>query len=162
VNKEALAMRDALLKDLQDIKVPDAPLDQIIRHFGTDKVAEITGRGLRVVPNEQGKLIEEKRGDSAVKADMRAFMDDKKPILIFSDAGGTGFSFHSDLGQEPAAAQALSPAGRLARRQGGAGLRPHAPHQRGEPAELHPGRDHLKAQRASSPRSRGAWTSSAR
>jgi hypothetical protein len=98
VNKEALAMRDALLKDLQDIKVPDAPLDQIIRHLGTDKVAEITGRGLRVVPNKEGKLIEEKRGDSAVKADMRAFMDDKKPALVFSDAGGTGFSFHSDLG----------------------------------------------------------------
>ena len=35
---------------------------------------------------------------SANLAETAAFMDDHKRILIFSDAGGTGRSYHADLG----------------------------------------------------------------
>jgi hypothetical protein len=99
LNREAVAMRDKLLEDLRNIKVPDAPLDMIIRKFGADNVAEVTGRSQRVVPDESGKLVVQKRTASSARADAKEFMEDKKRILIFSDAGGTGYSFHSDRTQ---------------------------------------------------------------
>lgn len=100
-NKEAVAMRDALIRDLEEIKVPDGPLEIILNEFGPDKVAEITGRKQRVVrkrqPDGEMKAVLESRGGAAARADADAFMADKKQILVFSDAGGTGFSFQADL-----------------------------------------------------------------
>jgi hypothetical protein len=43
-------------------------------------------------------LVVESRAGSANLAETAAFMDDQKRILIFSDAGGTGRSYHADLG----------------------------------------------------------------
>ena len=40
----------------------------------------------------------ENRAGSANLAEAQAFMDDEKRILVFSDAGGTGRSYHADLG----------------------------------------------------------------
>jgi hypothetical protein len=103
-NRQAVAMRDKLLQDLKDIKVPDGPLEVLLNHFGPEVMAEVTGRGQRVVagrwnrdPKMGGKPYVEKRGASSNKADADAFQGDKKRILVFSDAGGTGFSFHADL-----------------------------------------------------------------
>lgn len=105
-NKEAVAMRDKLLEDLAQIRVPDGPLERLINHFGPSAVAEITGRKQRVVAGRwntthrgegESKAFTEKRTPSSVTADASAFMDDQKRILVFSDAGGTGFSFQSDL-----------------------------------------------------------------
>ena len=39
----------------------------------------------------------ENRPGSANLAETQAFMDDQKRILVFSDAGGTGRSYHADL-----------------------------------------------------------------
>ena len=39
----------------------------------------------------------EARAGSANLAEAQAFMDDEKRILVFSDAGGTGRSYHADL-----------------------------------------------------------------
>lgn len=44
------------------------------------------------------KLKVENRPTSSNLGETQAFMDDKKRILIFSDAGGTGRSYHADLG----------------------------------------------------------------
>ncbi|MDZ4086343.1 MAG: strawberry notch C-terminal domain-containing protein, partial [Tabrizicola sp.] len=44
------------------------------------------------------RLVVESRAGSANLAETAAFMDDQKRILIFSDAGGTGRSYHADLG----------------------------------------------------------------
>ncbi|MFX5340227.1 strawberry notch C-terminal domain-containing protein, partial [Acinetobacter baumannii] len=44
------------------------------------------------------RLAVENRAGSANLAEAAAFMDDQKRILIFSDAGGTGRSYHADLG----------------------------------------------------------------
>lgn len=44
INKEALAMKEKLLKGLEGLKMPEAALDQIINHYGTSNVAELTGR----------------------------------------------------------------------------------------------------------------------
>lgn len=99
-NPEAVAQRETLLNKLGSIKVPDNPVDMIINHFGHKNVAEITGRGRRVitVTDEKGthKVIE-KRSQSKTMADADAFMADNKRILMFSYAGGTGRSYHADL-----------------------------------------------------------------
>jgi hypothetical protein len=105
-NRQAVVMRDKLIQDLKDIRVPDGPLELLINHFGPEVTAEITGRKRRIVAGKWNKdhkgpgeaeAFEQKRGGAAVQADAAAFMDDKKQILIFSDAGGTGYSFHADL-----------------------------------------------------------------
>ena len=76
--------------------VPGA-LDQIVQRFGSDVVAEVTGRSRRVV-RKGDRLAVENRAGSANLAEAAAFMDDQKRILVFSDAGGTGRSYHADLG----------------------------------------------------------------
>jgi len=100
-DQDAIAMRDQLLETLENIRVPENPLDAIINRFGTDKVAEVTGRSTRYVQERDAdgfiKVKEEKRGKGAAKADALDFQNDKKDILIFSGAGGTGYSFHADL-----------------------------------------------------------------
>lgn len=98
---EAIAMRDALIKNLEDIRVPGNPMDEIIEAFGVDMVAEVTGRKKRFLAalrEDDGArtLIEQSRGKNANLMDAAAFQSGKKRILIFSQAGGTGFSFHAD------------------------------------------------------------------
>ncbi|MBB4423848.1 hypothetical protein GGD66_002392 [Bradyrhizobium sp. CIR48] len=75
--------------------VPGA-LDQVIHRFGTDLVAEVTGRSRRIVRKED-RLVVENRAGSANLAETSAFMDDVKRMLPFSDAGGTGRSYHAEL-----------------------------------------------------------------
>lgn len=99
-NQDMVARRDNLLRTLEQIRVPDNPIDEIINAFGSDMVAEVTGRGRRFVRERDDKgswtLVEQKRGPQAARADATAFQGDRKKILIFSDAGGTGYSFHAD------------------------------------------------------------------
>jgi antirestriction protein ArdC len=99
-DQHAVAMRDALLETLTQIRVPENPLDSIVNAFGADRVAEITGRGRRFVQtrDEEGNLrvVEERRGKNASRVDAEAFQSDRKSVLVFSGAGGTGYSFHAD------------------------------------------------------------------
>ncbi len=44
------------------------------------------------------RLVVENRAGAANLTETQAFMDDEKRILIFSDVGGTGRSYHADLG----------------------------------------------------------------
>lgn len=102
VNREMEAKRDALLQTLEEIRIPDNPIDMILNSFGPDQVAEVTGRARRFVIQRDGsafKVIEQKRSAATAAADADAFMADQKQILVFSDAGGTGYSFHADLAQ---------------------------------------------------------------
>lgn len=96
LNRDAVAKRDQLIERIRGIRIPDSAMQMLINHFGPEKVAEITGRTQRVIYDEKGKMKIEKRGPSAVAADSNNFKDGKKKILIFSQAGGTGFSFHAD------------------------------------------------------------------
>ena len=98
--REAVARRDALIEQLAGLPAVPGALDQIVQHFGTDQVAEVTGRSRRVVRKGEGRdarLAVENRAASANLAETSAFMDDRKRILVFSDAGGTGRSYHADL-----------------------------------------------------------------
>lgn len=95
---EAIARRDALIEELCAMPPVPAALDALIAHFGTAKVAEVTGRSRRIVIGNDGCQKLERRGARANLAETQAFMDGQKPILVFSDAGGTGRSYHADLG----------------------------------------------------------------
>ena len=95
-SREAVARRDRLIEKLASLPPVPGALDQIVQRFGTDMVAEVTGRSRRVI-RKRDRLIVENRAASANLAETAAFMDDAKRILVFSDAGGTGRSYHAEL-----------------------------------------------------------------
>lgn len=99
--REAERSRDELVETLGSLPAIPTALDQIVQHFGIEKVAEITGRSRRIVRREDSSAIAryavQSRPSSANLDEARAFMDDEKGILVFSDAGGTGRSYHADL-----------------------------------------------------------------
>lgn len=99
-NKEAIRQRDALVAEVNQMSIPDGPLEMLFDAFGPEAVAENTGRSRRVVPKKMsdGSItrVEESRTLNHRTADVQAFQDGKKRILVFSDAGGTGKSYHAD------------------------------------------------------------------
>ncbi|WP_051645386.1 strawberry notch C-terminal domain-containing protein [Labrenzia sp. DG1229] len=97
-SREAADRRDALIEHLGALPPVQGALDQILWHFGKDRVAEVTGRSRRIVRTSDGIQKVENRPASSNIGETQAFMNDQKPILIFSDAGGTGRSYHADLG----------------------------------------------------------------
>lgn len=96
VSQEALVLREALIERMACLPAVPGVLDALLEAFGTDAVAEITGRSRRVVVRDGRRLVE-RRGASAARAETDAFMSGRKRVLIFSDAGGTGRSYHADL-----------------------------------------------------------------
>lgn len=101
VCQEAMEQRDALMESLGALPPVQAALDQLIQHYGADKISEVTGRSRRIVRKEDAygsRLCVESRPASSNRGETQAFMDGKKEILVFSDAGGTGRSYHADLG----------------------------------------------------------------
>ena len=102
INQDALERKEELMRKIGAMKVPDGALDILLDEFGPDNVAEITGRKRRMVNkfnDDTGRMerIEETRPKDYKVLDTNAFMDDKKQILVFSYAGGTGRSYHADL-----------------------------------------------------------------
>jgi hypothetical protein len=101
VCRDAVARRDCMIEHLASLAPVQGALDQIVQRFGADMVAEITGRSRRIVRKrgEDGadRFAVEARAGSANLAETQAFMDDEKRVLVFSDAGGTGRSYHADL-----------------------------------------------------------------
>ena len=102
LSREAVERRDRMVEHLASLSPVQGALDQIVQRFGTDRVAEVTGRTRRIVrtrgPDGEMRLAVETRPASANLGEAQAFMDGSKPILVFSDAGGTGRSYHADLG----------------------------------------------------------------
>lgn len=101
LSKKAIRQRDELVEQIKQMRVPDGPLEMLFDAFGVDQVAEVTGRTRRVVEkaDENGQMhrVIESRSSKAGIADAQMFQDGKKRILVFSDAGGTGRSYHADL-----------------------------------------------------------------
>lgn len=94
---EAIERRDALMEQLGAMP-PIAPaLDAIIERFGDDQVAEVTGRKRRLAIAKDGRQIVQNRGVRSNLSETDAFMAGLKQILVFSDAGGTGRSYHASL-----------------------------------------------------------------
>jgi predicted RNA methylase len=99
--RDAVARRDRLIEKLASLPAVHGALDQIVQRFGADTVAEVTGRSRRIIRKTGAdgvdRLVVENRVGSANLAETQAFMDDIKRILVFSDAGGTGRSYHAEL-----------------------------------------------------------------
>lgn len=100
LNKQAVAARDALIERINEMSIPDGPIDMILNAFGSDNVAEVTGRSRRVVnkTDENGNIrkVEENLKPDFRIAETTAFQNGEKRILIFSNAGSTGRSYHAD------------------------------------------------------------------
>ncbi|MCP5396110.1 MAG: strawberry notch family protein [Sphingomonadaceae bacterium] len=95
--RSALAARERMIEQLCALPPIATALDALIERFGTEHVAEVTGRSRRLVIGPDGKQQLRSRSPRANLAETRAFMDGEKRILVFSDAGGTGRSYHAAL-----------------------------------------------------------------
>jgi predicted RNA methylase len=95
-SQTALQARDDLIERLCAMPPIPTALDELIRQFGTDAVAEVTGRTRRLVIDGSGRQQVERRTARSNIAEADAFMTGRKAILAFSDAGGTGRSYHAD------------------------------------------------------------------
>ncbi|MFC0590898.1 strawberry notch-like NTP hydrolase domain-containing protein [Novosphingobium aquiterrae] len=95
--RSALAARDRMIEQLCALPPIATALDAIIERFGVDQVAEVTGRTRRLIVGRDGCQKLQSRSPRANVAETQAFMDGTKQVLVFSDAGGTGRSYHADL-----------------------------------------------------------------
>ena len=95
--RSALAARDRMIEQLCALPPIATALDAIIERFGFNSVAEVTGRSRRLIIGSDRRQKLQSRSPGANVAETQAFMDGTKRILVFSDAGGTGRSYHADL-----------------------------------------------------------------
>ena len=134
-NPEAIAARDQLIEHLCALPPVKSALDALIEHFGPQKVAEVTGRSKRLIPTSDGRQKVESRSGRTSQAEAAAFMAGTKRVLVFSDAGGTGRSYHASLdavNQEQRVHFLLEPGWRADRAIQGLG-RTHRTHQASTP-----------------------------
>lgn len=96
--RAALETRDELVERLCALPPIGTALDTLLERFGTDGVAEVTGRTRRLVVGADGRQRLERRTARSNLVEADAFMRGTKRILVFSDAGGTGRSYHACLG----------------------------------------------------------------
>ena len=102
-SQAAMERRDELIEKLAALPPVPTALDQIMHRFGHEAVAEVTGRSrrvLRIHDADGERLALRRRPASASLAETASFMSGEKRILVFSQAGGTGRSYHADLSCE--------------------------------------------------------------
>ncbi|WP_037471308.1 strawberry notch C-terminal domain-containing protein, partial [Sphingobium sp. DC-2] len=134
-NPEAEAARAQLIEDLCALPPITSALDGLLEQFGHETVAEVTGRTKRLVSTGDGRQKLETRSTRTSQAEAAAFMQGRKRILIFSDAGGTGRSYHASRdvpNQEQRVHLLLEPGWRADRAIQGLG-RTHRTHQASTP-----------------------------
>ena len=98
ISREAEALRDAALMELYTVAPIPSVLDRLVWHFGEDRLAEVTGRSKRSLRLPDGGLKVVPRSSTANSAEAAAFMAGTKGVLLFTDAGGTGRSYHAAPG----------------------------------------------------------------
>ncbi len=96
-SQTAIAAREALVEQLCALPQIATALDAILERFGTRNVAEVTGRTRRLVSDNNGVQRLERRTPRSNLTESQSFMDGTKKLLVFSDAGGTGRSYHACL-----------------------------------------------------------------
>jgi len=92
----ALRARDELIEQLCALPPIATALDALIDRFGTEAMAEVTGRTRRLVTRDGRQKLERRTARSNL-VETDAFMRGDKRLLVFSDAGGTGRSYHACL-----------------------------------------------------------------
>jgi hypothetical protein len=134
-NPEAEAARDQMIEQLCALPPIMSALDGLLEHFGHDRVAEVTGRTKRLISGSDGRQKLETRSTRTSQAEAAAFMEGRKRMLVFSDAGGTGRSYHASrdvANQEQRVHLLLEPGWRADRAIQGLG-RTHRTHQASTP-----------------------------
>lgn len=96
-NQAALGAKQSLIEQLCAMPPIKSALDALIEHYGTDAFAEVTGRTKRLISLPDGSQKLESRSARTNQSEAAAFMAGQKRILAFSDAGGTGRSYHASL-----------------------------------------------------------------
>ena len=96
-NAATIEKKQRLIEHLCALPPIKPALDGIIEHYGTEKVAEVTGRTKRLITQGDGSQKLETRSARTNQSETDHFMDGRKNILVFSDAGGTGRSYHASL-----------------------------------------------------------------
>ena len=133
VSREAVDRRDRLIEHLAALPPVQAALDQIVWHFGTEQVAEVTGRAKRVVRKTRRRRRAPLRREPAGLRQLRRDPDlhgrrEAHPDLLRCRRHGAQLS-RRPRRQEPApcaSTTSWSPAGRRTRRSRGSAA-PTAP-----------------------------------
>ena len=98
-------LKEELLREAASLSLPDNPLDQLIHALGgTEKVAELTGRKMKLVydaADGRARMVKRaKELDVTVArvnmAEKEAFMNGQKMVAIISEAASSGISLHAD------------------------------------------------------------------
>ena len=95
ISREAEALRDAALMELYTVAPIPSVLDRLVWHFGEHRLAEVTGRSKRSIRLPDGSLKVVPRSATATSVEAAAFMAGTKAVLLFTDVGGTGRSYHA-------------------------------------------------------------------
>ena len=98
-------IKEELLREARSLSLPDNPLDELIHQLGgTEKVAELTGRKMKLVYDGDGRVQMVQRAkalDVTVArvnmAEKEAFMNGQKMIAIISEAASSGISLQVRL-----------------------------------------------------------------
>lgn len=93
----ACEVRDDMIEMIGAMPPIASALDALIERFGTSQVAEITGRSRRLVTLADGSQRLESRSARTNIVETERFMNGQKRVLVFSNAGGTGRSYHASL-----------------------------------------------------------------
>ncbi len=102
-SRAALELRRELLDRLSVLEIPEHPLDQLVNYFGTENVAEMTGRKKRLVRSLSGQLEYRARQIPGVPSKLinlhekNCFQNKQKRIAIMSEVASTGDSLHAGL-----------------------------------------------------------------
>ncbi len=98
INRENQRRQQELLDKVANLDFPHNPMDALLRHFGADNVAEISGRTHRW---ENGKYVRRKlhgvNRRQLNEFETRQFQNGRKRIAVLSGAGTTGISVHADV-----------------------------------------------------------------
>ena len=100
-SRVALELKRELLDRLSVLEVPEHPLDQLVNYFGTENVAEMTGRKKRLIRTFAGRLEYRARQIPGVPNrlinlhEKNCFQNKEKRIAIMSEVASTGDSFHA-------------------------------------------------------------------
>ena len=147
-SREAVARRDRLIEKLASLSPVPGALDQIVQRFGTDMVAEVTGRSRRII-RKGARLLVETRAGSANLAETAAFMDDVKrsPRVLRRRRHGQELPCRA-VGKESPLAGPLFARARLEGGCGHPGPRSHEPDQPGTAAAVPADRDRREGREA--------------
>jgi len=95
---ELLSLKEELLVRVDSITLENNPLDALIDELGgPDRVAEMTGRALRIIKQPSGRIVLDHRTDEGINIlERKRFQAGEKLVAIISDAASTGISLHAD------------------------------------------------------------------